>query len=109
MDIDKLYRTARWKRTRLEVFIRDAFACRSCGRGVVGDWPNANAPVCDHIELAVEIVALEGEEAFFDPDRCQTLCNECHNRVKQSAEKIGYSKQVGTDGWPLDPRHPTNR
>jgi len=29
--------------------------------------------------------------------------------VKQGIEKLGYSKQIGLDGWPVDPAHPANK
>jgi hypothetical protein len=33
----------------------------------------------------------------------------CHNGSKQFEEKRGFDNTIGNDGWPLDPRHPTNR
>jgi len=42
-------------------------------------------------------------------DNMQSLCAHCHNSTKQSEERLGYSRGVGPDGYPIDPRHPTNR
>jgi hypothetical protein len=46
---------------------------------------------------------------FFDQDNTQTLCPPCHDKHKQSVERIGFSKAIGCDGWPTDPLHPSNR
>ena len=49
---------------------------------------------------------------FADPGNLQSLCAACHSSVKQSMERRGqteppsYSRDVGPDGYPLDPRHP---
>lgn len=46
---------------------------------------------------------------FRDPRNLQSLCYVHHNGDKQRQEVRGYSSAVGLDGWPIDPRHPTNR
>jgi hypothetical protein len=38
-----------------------------------------------------------------------TLCKQCHDGDAQQQERIGFSKAIGLDGWPTDPRHPCNR
>ena len=45
---------------------------------------------------------------FFDPANLQTLCKGCHDRVKQGVEKRGFDREIGLDGWPVDPAHPAN-
>jgi hypothetical protein len=32
-----------------------------------------------------------------------------HNSAKRFEEIRGYTKEIGVDGWPLDPKHPANR
>lgn len=61
------------------------------------------ATVCDHIE------PHKGDEARFWRGPFQSLCEPCHNGTKQQVERIGYSTEVGYDGWPVDGRHPANR
>jgi 5-methylcytosine-specific restriction protein A len=39
----------------------------------------------------------------------QSLCAECHDREKQREEIHGFSRDIGDDGWPIDPRHIFNR
>jgi hypothetical protein len=44
----------------------------------------------------------------------QSLCRDCHARkwatdAKGGKPEIGYSREIGPDGWPIDPRHPANR
>lgn len=62
------------------------------------------ATVADHIRPHRGDPAL-----FFDPTNLQSLCDEypwrCHSSVKQSEERLGYSKAIGADGWPIDPNY----
>ncbi len=36
----------------------------------------------------------------------QSLCQHCHVTAKYDIETRGYRRDIGFDGWPLDPRHP---
>jgi 5-methylcytosine-specific restriction endonuclease McrA len=36
----------------------------------------------------------------------QSLCAGCHDGVMQQIEKSGFSKEIGLDGYPVDPNHP---
>jgi 5-methylcytosine-specific restriction protein A len=39
----------------------------------------------------------------------QSLCKACHDGAKQRLERLGYSPDIGPDGWPLDvENHPTH-
>lgn len=62
------------------------------------------ATVVDHV-----IPHRGDRKLFWDSSNWQPLCVECHNRDKQREEVHGYDASVGLDGWPLDPRHPSNR
>ena len=46
---------------------------------------------------------------FFDASNLQSLCAPHHDGAKQQQERLGYSTQVGLDGFPIDPMHPSNR
>jgi 5-methylcytosine-specific restriction endonuclease McrA len=72
------YNTARWRALRLKVFLRDLFTCKRCGH-VEGD---TSLLVCDHV------IPHRGDEAkFWDEANLQTLCKDCHDRVKQREEQ----------------------
>lgn len=49
------------------------------------------------------------QELLWDRDNWQSLCKPCHDRHKQKQEIHGYSTEVGSDGWPVDPEHPANK
>ena len=48
-------------------------------------------------------------ELFLDPANHESTCAEHHDSAIQSEERRGYSNAIGADGWPDDPRHPSNR
>jgi 5-methylcytosine-specific restriction protein A len=96
----KLYNKQRWKRLRAWHRQREPL-CRTCkARGLV-----VPAQVVDHI------MQHNGDERlFFDPENLQSLCKPCHDKLKAGDERAGrtWSREVGPDGWPLDPKHPAN-
>lgn len=47
-------------------------------------------------------------ELFTDWTNLESVCDHCHNSHIQSEERLGYSKEIGLDGFPVDPRHPAN-
>lgn len=62
---------------RLKVFVRDMYRCqgKDCGKTIAN-------PVCDHIK------PHRGSELlFWDEGNLQTLCIDCHNRIKQGLEQ----------------------
>lgn len=72
------YKTARWHALRLEVFRRDLFQCRACGR-IEG---NTSQLVCDHVQPH-----RGSERLFWDEANLQTLCKPCHDTVKRREEQ----------------------
>ena len=47
-----------------------------------------------------------------DPRNLESLCRPCHEQhhAPAQAERLGgYSRAVDSDGYALDPRHPSNR
>jgi 5-methylcytosine-specific restriction enzyme A len=73
--------------------------CAMClARGVT-----TAAEVCDHV------TPHRGDEWLFYNGELQSLCGHCHNSRKKQQETHGYQRDVGIDGWPLDPRHPANK
>jgi 5-methylcytosine-specific restriction enzyme A len=70
----------------------------------MGDHLACNGAVCDHI------IAHKGDEVlFYNRDNLQTLCKSCHDNGKQKEDIHGYSMEIGTDGWPVDQKHPFNK
>lgn len=74
----KWYSLARWKRLRIEVFIRDHFTCQ-CGCGRLEG--NTSKLVADHTKPHRGDPVL-----FWDPGNVQTLLKPCHDRLKQAEE-----------------------
>ena len=60
------------------------------------------ATVADHVKRH------NGDPAEFFGGDLQSLCKPCHDSVKQQEEEQGFSRDVGTDGWPIDAKHPVN-
>ncbi len=95
----KLYKTRQWRHLRAGILDRAAVCCRCLDRGIV-----VAATVVNHIR------PHRGDlDLFFDRDNLQAVCKPCHDGPIQKAEGRGYSTEIGADGWPTDPLHPTNR
>lgn len=95
----KLYKTARWRALRAQVLAAHPL-CVSCQRG----GRIVPATVVNHI------VPHRGDvNLFFDRNNLEGVCKPCHDGPIQSAERRGYSGEIGPDGWPVDPKHPANR
>src|SRR5579864_4036112 len=78
--IRQLYRTRRWMRgTRLKVLRRDIL-CVACGHKAATD--------ADHILSARLVVDNFGVDEFYNPERCQGLCHECHS--SKTAHECGW-------------------
>jgi 5-methylcytosine-specific restriction protein A len=87
-----------WRR-RSELQRRLYPLCALClQRGVTRE-----AQLADHIE------PVKGDWLRFRLGKLQSLCGSCHSSAKAYEERRGYRFDVGPDGWPTDPRHPSNR
>jgi 5-methylcytosine-specific restriction enzyme A len=73
----KLYRTAAWLRLR-RAQIAGQPLCTICEEGGI----ITPATVCDHIQ------PHRGDAARFWAGPFQSLCEVCHNRVKQRQERV---------------------
>lgn len=98
----KHYSTKRWREIRADQ-LRKEPCCRMCAaHGRV-----TAATVCDHIE------PHRGDMEKFWAGPFQSLCDDemyrCHSSKKQSEERLGYSTEIGRDGYPIDPKHPFNQ
>jgi hypothetical protein len=65
------------------------------------------ATVADHV------IPHKGDPTLFWDGELQSLCDadpwRCHSSHKQKTERRGYSAEVGSDGFPIDPTHPANQ
>ena len=110
----KLYKTARWRRTRLAQLAAEPI-CRMCSAaGLVNDGSFRSTGelqhdrrrrhlVCDHIK------PHRGDENAFYAGPFQTLCPDHHDISKQQIEARGYVVGCDVKGRPLDGDHPWNR
>jgi hypothetical protein len=70
---------------------------------LVGTNKITPATIADHIE------PHRGDPQKFWFGALKSLCEPHHKGAKQQIEKRGYSTEIGSDGWPIDERHPANR
>lgn len=92
-----LYWSARWQRLRAAQLARAPLCewCKKCGRVTA-------AAVVHHVQKH------SGNEALFFEGKLESLCKLCHDSSAQAEERLGYSTEIGLDGFPVDPRHPAN-
>ena len=93
-----LYSTAAWQRLRADQLAAEPL-CAFC---LLLDRITP-ATVADHVK------PHRGDPDAFFTGKLQSLCKHCHDSTKQAEECNGYNDLVGEDGWPVDPRHPTNQ
>ena len=66
-----------WEQTRLQVFQRDDYRCRTCGR--------AGALECDHVES----LQSQPDQDVYSLDGLQTLCRFCHiEKTRLEARRV---------------------
>ena len=96
----RLYKLAVWHKQLRPQKLKEQPLCERClGRGRIKP-----ASVVNHR------TPHKGDYALFtDYGNLESVCKPCHDSEIASEEALGYSKQVGVDGWPIDPRHPVNR
>lgn len=81
--VRSLYRGKRWtKGTRLIVLQRDIL-CKMCGHKA--------ATESDHVVSARLIVEQFGVDEFYNPDRCQGLCHDCHS--SKTSTECGFARR----------------
>lgn len=94
----RFYKTAVWERRRFEQLQKEPY-CRFCMASGIREV----AVVADHV------IPHKGNWRLFCLGELQSLCNPCHSSRKQAEERAGFSRAVGPDGLPLDPKHPAYR
>lgn len=72
----KWYSTARWRKLKAAIHLRDLYTCQMCGR------------VSDHGIVADHKQPHRGDAAlFWDERNVETLCVSCHSGAKQAQER----------------------
>lgn len=99
MASKELYSTKEWKAIRAKRLHKEPL-CRMCKQMSI----STPAYIVDHI-----IPHKQDRKLFFDYNNTQSLCKPHHDSTKQSMESRGFSRQIGDDGWPIDPLHPVQR
>jgi hypothetical protein len=94
----KLYKTALWARIRKQRLTEQPLCERHLKRDEL-----VPATVVHHVE------AHKGDPVKFFGGPFESICKPCHDSDAQQEERIGYSPEIGADGWPTDPRHPFNK
>ena len=90
------YRGPEWRALRAERLRIEPF-CRFCAKHGI----RTRATVAHHVD------AHRGRrELFFNQRNLASACKPCHDSAASSAERLGYSTEIGADGLPIDPRHP---
>lgn len=78
----KWYFTARWRRLREAVLLRDNWTCRQTGVLLVGRAPASDSPVVDHIR------PHRGDpDLFWAMDNLQAVSKAWHDSEKQRQER----------------------
>lgn len=91
----KLYKLSRWKAARAAQLAKQPLCERCLKRGDI-----VAAGVVNHR------TPHKGDwELFVSPDNHESCCKRCHDGDIQSEERLGYSNEVGADGYPIDPAH----
>jgi 5-methylcytosine-specific restriction protein A len=89
------YDHRRWRK-RAKRQLREQPLCVMC----MAEGQAVAATVADHV------TPHKGDEWAFWMGPLQSLCKSHHDRAKRSEEIRGYTKAIGADGFPRDPRHP---
>ena len=84
-ELRPLYRCKRWETTRQRVLRRDIL-CRMCGH-------KASTEV-DHVLRARLVLDNFGLDEFYNIDRLQGLCHDCHSM--KTAHESGWAGSKGT-------------
>ena len=97
-DYKNFIRSARWKRLRLQHLMREPL-CRRC---------KAKGKVTQATEVHHVIKCFDNPTLQMDPSNLESVCTPCHAPLTHD-DRRGYSREIGLDGYPVDPRHPANR
>jgi 5-methylcytosine-specific restriction protein A len=90
------YYTHRWQRRSKAQLAEHPLCVRCASKGKV-----TVARIADHVKRH------NGVWNEFWLGELQSLCRNCHESSKKYEEQRGFQNDIGADGWPIDPKHPT--
>lgn len=76
------YRTERWKKLRMQAFLRDGFICQRTGELLVGKYPAPNSPVANH-----KVPHRGDPKLFWDLGNLETVAKSVHDSLIQAEEQ----------------------
>ena len=76
------YKSERWQRLRLEVFVRDLYTCQRSGELCIGKHPAPNSPVANH-----KVPHHGDPELFWNINNIETVTKAVHDSLIQSEER----------------------
>ena len=82
------YKTARWRKLRESILLRDMFTCQRTGVTLIGKHPEPNSAVVDHIK------PHRGDEAlFWDEANLMSVSKQWHDGAKQAEEQASLQQR----------------
>ncbi len=82
------YKTARWRRLREEVLIRDAYTCKRTGQVCGGKHPAPDSPVVNH-----KRPHRGDERLFWDIENLETVSKAVHDSAIQREEQASLHQR----------------
>jgi 5-methylcytosine-specific restriction protein A len=55
--------------------------------------------------IANHKIPHRGDRELFFRGALESACKNCHDQAIQREEHEGFSRDIGDDGWPVDPKH----
>lgn len=94
----KWYFTKGWKLRRARQLARVPYCepCKRMGKSRIATVANHKTP-------------HRGDRKLFFEGELESACKQCHDQAIQIEEQLGFSRDIGADGWPVDPKHPFNK
>jgi len=82
------YKTARWRRLREQVLIRDAYTCQRTGQVCGGKHPAPDSPVVNH-----KRPHRGDERLFWDPNNLEVVAKSVHDSAIQAEEQASLHQR----------------
>jgi 5-methylcytosine-specific restriction enzyme A len=98
MPVRAWYSMQRWRRRAKHQLRTEPLCCLCKAKGEI-----TPATVADHSP------PHKGDFNAFMLGPIRSLCAPCHDGLQPAFKHKGFRRDIGEDGYPLDPRHPTYR
>ena len=97
-DYKNFIRSARWQRLRAQYLAKHVLCERCLAKG-----KTTLATEVHHI-----IKCHDNPQLQMDTNNLEALCQPCHAPM-QANDHRGYSREMNSDGYYVDPNHPSNK